>query len=169
MPKIKRVMEPRQCEIAAESYAACVLAQSGYDVFVQYGARQQDYDLVAVKGKKSIRISVKGSQEGGWMLAVRYLRPGVGYLAAIDQWLEAQPENITYMFVGFLGVSLPAAPRVYVADPNEIAAQMRSQSLGQGKAVLREDTPTFFPRAKNQDKIPLSWSYSTVRIDAYLR
>lgn len=168
MPKIKRPMTSRQCEIAAESYAACLLAQSGYDVFVQYGARQQDYDLVAVKGKQSIRISVKGSQEGGWMLAVRYLKPGIGYLAAIKEWLKAQPENVIYMFVGFRGVSLGTAPRVYVANPQEIAEQMKSQSLGQGKAVLREDTPTFFPRAKHQDKIPSDWSYSTKRIDSYL-
>lgn len=32
MPKVKRGMTPRQCEIAAESYTACLLAQSGYDV-----------------------------------------------------------------------------------------------------------------------------------------
>lgn len=158
-------MESRQCEIAAESYAASLLSRSGYDVFVQYGARQQDYDLVALKGKRSIRISVKGSQEGGWMLAVRYLSPGVDYLAAIKQWEDAQPKDVIYMFVGFRGLTLLEAPRVYIARPREIAAQMKSQSLGQGKAVLREDTPTFFPRAKYKDKIPLTWHYSTERID----
>jgi len=31
-------MTPRQHEIAAESYAACLLAQCGYDVLIQYGA-----------------------------------------------------------------------------------------------------------------------------------
>jgi hypothetical protein len=58
-------MTPRQCEIAAESYAACLLAQAGYDVLVQYGANQPQYDLVAVKGKRILPISVKGSQDGG--------------------------------------------------------------------------------------------------------
>lgn len=66
-------MTPRQCEIAAESYAACLLAQAGYDVLIQYGANQPYYDLVANKGeKKFYPISVKGSQDGGWMLAVKY-------------------------------------------------------------------------------------------------
>jgi Holliday junction resolvase-like predicted endonuclease len=173
MPKIKRPMTSRQCEIAAESYAACLLAQSGYDVFVQYGARQQDYDLVATKEKKSIRISVKGSQDGGWMLAVRYLKKGMlnkgaNYIAAINEWESRQHDNIIYMFVGFRGISLHAAPNVYIADPSEVAEQMRSQSAGQGKAVLREDTPTHHPHAKHQDKIPDSWHYSTERIDSYL-
>jgi len=36
----KTPMTSRQCEIAAESYSACLLAQSGYDVFVQYGAKK---------------------------------------------------------------------------------------------------------------------------------
>lgn len=35
MPKVKHAMTLRQCEIAAESYSTCLLAQSGYDVFVQ--------------------------------------------------------------------------------------------------------------------------------------
>jgi hypothetical protein len=165
MPKIKRPMESRQCEIAAESYAACVLSQSGYDVFVQYGARQQDYDLVAVKGERTLRISVKGSQDGNWMLAVGYLKPGVGYPEAVDLWLTAQPKDVVYLFVGFRQLSPGIAPRVYLACPPEIAKQMKSQSLGQGKAVLREDTPTFFPRAKYKDKIPAEWRYSTERID----
>lgn len=76
-------MTPRQCEIAAESYAACLLAQCGYDVLVQYGANQPQYDLVAVKDKRIRPVSVKGSQDGGWMLAVRYVKPGVNYHQAI--------------------------------------------------------------------------------------
>ena len=71
-------MTARQCEIAAEAYTACLLAQCGYDVLVQYGANQPYYDLVADKNdeplKRHLYISVKGSQDGGWMLAVRYLR-----------------------------------------------------------------------------------------------
>ena len=43
-------MTPRQCEIAAEAYAASLLAQAGYDVLVQYGANQPHYDLVANNG-----------------------------------------------------------------------------------------------------------------------
>lgn len=83
-------MTPRQCEIAAESYAACLLAQAGYDVLVQYGANQPNYDLVASKGTRFIPVSVKGSQDGGWMLAVKYKTSVRTYHEAIDVWLAAQ-------------------------------------------------------------------------------
>lgn len=158
-------MTPRQCEIAAESYTACLLAQSGYDVLVQYGANQPHYDLVAVKGERMLPISVKGSQDGGWMLAVRYVKPGVNYLSAIDQWLSVQRNDVIYVFVGFLKVSLGEAPRVYVARPGEIATQLKLQCLGRGHGSLQEDTPTYYPRSKYKDKIPDTWRYSTERID----
>ena len=45
-----KYMTPRQCAIAAEAYAASLLAQAGYDVLVQYGANQPHYDLVANNG-----------------------------------------------------------------------------------------------------------------------
>lgn len=61
-------MTPRQCEIAAEAYATSLLAQCGYDVLVQYGANQPDYDLVAVKGSSKVPISVKEAKTaGGWL------------------------------------------------------------------------------------------------------
>jgi Holliday junction resolvase-like predicted endonuclease len=66
-------MTPRPCEIATESSTACLLAQAGYDVLVQYGANPPNYDLIADKDKRILKISVKGSQDDGWMLAVRYV------------------------------------------------------------------------------------------------
>lgn len=166
MPKIVRTMSPRQCEIAAESYTACLLAQSGYDVLVQYGANQPHYDLMAVKDERILPISVKGSQDGGWMLAVRYVRPGVSYREAIDQWFAAQRPDIVYVFVGFFNVTIGQAPRVYVARPKEIADQLKAQCSGRGHGSLQEDTPTFYPRAKYLDKVPSTWCYSTDRINS---
>jgi hypothetical protein len=165
MPRVKREMTARQCEIAAESYSAYLLARSGYDIFVQYGAHQPHYDLVAVKAELTRRISVKGSQDGGWMLAVGYVKPGVNYLAAIDKWLLAQPSDVIYMLVGFLDLLPGQAPRVYVARPPEIAVQLKSQCSGRGYGSLEEDAPTFYPRSKYKDKVPVTWSYSTERID----
>lgn len=72
-------MTPRQCEIAVEAFTTSVLAQAGYDVLVQYGANQPHYDLVAVKENRILMVSVKGSQDGGWMLASRFVKEGVGY------------------------------------------------------------------------------------------
>jgi hypothetical protein len=166
MPKRKFPMTSRQCEIAAESYTACLLAQSGYDVLVQYGANQPHYDLMAVKGEeRKLPISVKGSQDGGWMLAVGYKKTGVTYLSAIDQWLSVQRQDIVYAFVGFLNVPLGQAPRVYVARPSEIAAQLKAQAFGRGHCALQEDSPTYYPSSKNKDKVPAEWRYSTERID----
>jgi hypothetical protein len=165
MPKVKRPMTARQCEIAAESYSAFLLAQSGYDIFVQYGAHQPHYDLVAKKPERTLPISVKGSQDGGWMLAVGYVKPGVNYLDAIDHWLSAQPNDVIYMFVGFLNLLPGQPPRVYVARPPEIALQLRLQCSGRGHGSLQEDTPTFYPRSKYKDKVPAEWVYSTARID----
>lgn len=158
-------MTSRQCEIAAESYAACLLAQSGYDVLVQYGANQPQYDLMAVKGGRILPVSVKGSQDGGWMLAVRYVKPGVGYHAAIDKWLAHQRDDLVYVFVQFLGVALGDAPRVYLARPPEIAAQLKLHRAGQGHGSLQENSALHAPRGRYADRVPEDWKFSGSRID----
>ena len=158
-------MTSRQCEIAAESYTACLLAQCGYDVLVQYGANQPHYDLVAVKNKRIIPISVKGSQDGGWMLAVRYVKPGVDYQVAIDKWLANQRDDVVYIFVQFMNVALGQAPRVYVARPPEIAAHLKTQCSGRGHGALQEDFSRDHPRSKYHHKIPSQWNFSLSRID----
>src|SRR5258706_16187875 len=108
-------MTHRQSEIAAESYAASVLARAGYQVSVQYGANQPDYDLVAEKNGRILLVSVKGNQDGGWPLAVAHKKSGVSYHQAIDNWRTRQRKDIVLIFVQFLGISLTAAPRVFVA------------------------------------------------------
>ena len=159
-------MTPRQCEIAAESYTACLLARCGYDVLVQYGANQPHYDLVAVKDKRMLKVSVKGSQDGGWMLAVRYVKPGVNYVQAIDQWLTNQPDDLVFMLVQFIGVQLGDAPRVYVVRPHEIAAHMKTQCHGRGHGSLQEDCKRDHPKSKYDHKVPSSWMFTEARIDA---
>jgi len=158
-------MTPRQCEIAAESYTACLLAQAGYDVLVQYGANQPHYDLVAVKEKRFLPISVKGSQDGGWMLAVRYVKEGTDYRAAIDQWLAMQRDDVVYVFVQFIRVLLGQTPRVFVARPPEIAAHMKTQCSGRGHGSLQEDYLRDHPRSRYNHRIPAEWGFSHERID----
>lgn len=116
-------MTPRQCEIAAESYSASLLARCGYDISVQYGANQPQYDLVAVKGSRIILVSVKGSQDGGWMLAVKHVGNGVLYHAAIDTWEQSQRKDLVFMMVQYMHASLTQAPPVYVARAAAIAAE----------------------------------------------
>ena len=58
--------------VAAEAFVAAQFARMRYDVSVQYGANQPEYDLIAVSGDKMLKISVKGSQDGGWGLTQSY-------------------------------------------------------------------------------------------------
>ena len=159
-------MTPRQCEIAAESYTASVLAQCGYDVLVQYGANQPHYDLVAVKAERFLPISVKGSQDGGWMLAVRYVQPGVNYHEAIDKWLSSQRSDLVYFFVQYMGVPIHGLPRVHIARPPEIASHMKIQCGGRGHGALHEDYRRDHPKSKYDHALPASWLFSYERLQA---
>lgn len=158
-------MTPRQCEIAAESYAACLLAQTGHDVLVQYGANQPHYDLVANKGKRFLPISVKGSQDGGWMLAVRYKKESASYHDAIDKWLASQRDDVVFLFVQFINVPVGHLPRAYIALPHEIASHIKTQCHGRGHGALQEDYQRDRPGSKYDHKIPQIWKFSQERID----
>jgi hypothetical protein len=158
-------MTPRQCEIAAEAYAACILARAGYDVLVQYGANQPHYDLVAVKDLRMLPISVKGSQDGGWMLAVRYVGKGMNYHQAADKWLTVQRPDVVFVFVQFLNVELAGAPRVYVARPVEISEHLKRQRGGQGHGALYENHGLLHPKSKYDYRIPAEWEFSQERLD----
>ena len=100
------------------------------------------------------------------MLAVRYVKPGVNYRAAIDKWLSVQRDDVVYIFVQFLHVPLGLAPRVYVARPPEIAVQLKAQCSERGPGSLQENTPRDSPRSKYKDMVPPFWSYSIGRIDS---
>jgi hypothetical protein len=154
---------PRQCEIAAESYTACLFAQAGYDVLVQYGPNQPQYDLMAVKDQRMLPVSVKGSQDGGWMLAVRYKAVGVNYHQAIDAWLAAQRNDAIFLLVQFFGVPLGQSPRAYVVRPPAIAAHMKTQCDGRGHGALHENSSA---RSRYTHRIPIDWLFSVERINA---
>jgi hypothetical protein len=164
-PSGPQKMTSRQCEIAAETYTACLRAQAGYDVLVQYGPNRPHYDLVAVKGQRLLPISVKGSNTGGWMLAVKYIRPGISYWPAIDRWLADQRSDVMFSFVQFIDIVLGAAPRVYIARPQEIAEHLKTQRDGKGHGALHEDAVRRNPRGGYKHKIPQQWVFSMARLD----
>ena len=62
--KMKKTVSSWHIGIAAEALVAAQFARYGIDVSVQYGANQPEYDLIATKGDKMLKISVKGSQDG---------------------------------------------------------------------------------------------------------
>jgi hypothetical protein len=45
---------------AAEAIAAAQFARLGFDVSVQYGANQPEYDLMVHNGEHALKVSVKG-------------------------------------------------------------------------------------------------------------
>lgn len=158
-------MTPRQCEIAAESHVASLFAQAGYDVLIQYGANQPHYDLVAEKDGSFLPISVKGNQDGGWMLAVKYKNTSTTYHEAIDLWLVAQRQDLIYVFVQFLDVPLGELPRVYIARPKEIAAHMKTQRNGKGYGALQEDIRRIRKGSQYAHRIPSVWKFCLARLN----
>ena len=70
-----------QVATAAEAFAAGQFARCGWGVFVQYGANQPEYDLVAVNGDKMLKISVKGS---AWVLVTEEQPKTAGPLYCTD-------------------------------------------------------------------------------------
>ena len=61
-------MTPWHVATAAEAIAAAQFARLGFDVSVQYGASQPEYDLMIADGERVLKVSVKGSTDGAWGL-----------------------------------------------------------------------------------------------------
>ena len=116
---------------AAEAIAAAQFARCGWDVLVQYGANLPEYDMVAVKGSKKLKISVKGSQDGGWGLTQSHLK-NRQYHQAADDWLKRHGKDTILCFVQFKGVALQELPRVYLARPMQICSWLKFAAGGRG-------------------------------------
>jgi Holliday junction resolvase-like predicted endonuclease len=108
--------------VSAEAIVAGLFARHGYDVSVQYGANQPEYDLIVSQADKLLRVSVKGTQEIGWGLCQNYLsNENDTYHAAIDAWLKRHNSRTVLCLVSFHGVQPLDMPRVYIAPPQEVA------------------------------------------------
>lgn len=151
---------------AAEAIAAAQFARCGWDVSVQYGANQPEYDLVVVKKTLILKVSVKGSQDGGWGLTQSYMKDR-NYHRAADLWLAKHATDTVMCFVQFQGVAIAQLPRVYLARPVEVAERLRAAAGGRGDTVLNENH-TWSSRAQaagTVDRIPVSWQFSSERAE----
>ena len=83
--------------VAAEAFAAAQFARYTYDVSVQYGANQPEYDLIAVSGDKMLKISVKGSQDGSWGLTQSF-KKGRTYHEAVQEWLNRHHKKTIFCY-----------------------------------------------------------------------
>jgi hypothetical protein len=156
--------------VAAESAVASLFARCGFDVSVQYGADQPEYDLMVARDDKVMKISVKGSQDGSWGLTQSFLR-AADYHAAIETWRKRHRPKTIFALVQFKGVELTEMPRVYLATPDEIALRLRQTAKGRGDSILYEKH-TWGPRAAGAgttEEIPTGWRYSAKRIEEMLQ
>lgn len=156
--------------IAAEAFAAGVFARCGYDVSVQYGANQPEYDLMITKAEKILKVSVKGSQDGTWGLAKDYLNKTEyqekNYHKAADDWFSEYDKKTIFCFVQFEGTELNQLPRIYLATPQEVRDRLKESRRGHGASRLYENHK--WERgvgAGTTDKIPDHWKFSKERCE----
>jgi len=163
---MKQTVSPWHISISAEAFVAAQFARCGYDVSVQYGANQPEYDLIVVKGEKTLKVSVKGSQTGSWGIAQSYLK-NAEYYKAIESWLSHFKKRTVLCLVQFHKISLNELPRMYLVTPSEVAQRLRDSANRRGATILYEKRK-WSNRAAGAgtiDKIPQTWNFSPERIE----
>ncbi|WP_082547612.1 hypothetical protein [Rhodanobacter sp. Soil772] len=151
---------------AAEAFAAAQFARCGWDISVQYGANQPEYDLVAVDKSRMLKVSVKGSKDGAWGLTQSYLS-NANYHGAVDTWLARHFNKTVFCLVQFKDVALSALPRMYLATPQEIGAWLKLAAVGRGDTILYEHH-AWASRAHasgTTDSIPDHWTFTEQRVN----
>jgi Holliday junction resolvase-like predicted endonuclease len=151
--------------VAAEAIAAAQFARCGYDVSVQYGANQPEYDLIVARGDAILKVSVKGSQDGGWGLTQGH-KKGASYHEAADAWAQRHKARTVICFVQFAGVALDQLPRLYLATASEVAAHLKRQAVGRGDTILFEKHAwrAHAAGAGTVDEIPDAWRFTAGRV-----
>jgi len=155
-----------QVATAAEAFTAAQFARFGWDVSVQYGANQPEYDLVAVDGNRMLKISVKGSKDGGWGLTQSYLK-NADYHGAVKSWLAKHSRKTIFCLVQFKGIPSNALPRMYLATPEAIGTWLTAAAAGRGDTVLYEKHlwSDRAQAARTIDVIPSEWILTEARLD----
>lgn len=152
--------------VAAEAFVAGMFARLGYDVSVQYGANQPEYDLIVTREDKIMKISVKGSKDGAWGLSGGYKKDHT-YHEAADLWLSKHKRKTVMCFVQFDGIEWYQMPKMYLATPEEVAVQLKISNGGQGTTTLHENK-IYTSRAKalgTTDAVPYNWTLTSERIE----
>ncbi len=155
-----------QVATAAEAFAAAQFARCGWDVSVQYGANQPEYDLVAIDGDRHLKVSVKGSQDGGWGLTQSFIKNS-DYQGAVDKWLAKHSKKTVFCLVQFKNTTVEMLPRMYLATPREIADWLKNAAAGRGDTILWEKHvwSSKAYAAGTTDVIPESWKFAKERLE----
>jgi hypothetical protein len=156
-----------QISVAAEAFAAAQFALSGFDVLEQYG-RTRSFNLAVAKSGGMLRVSVYFSFSGFWDLVDRYLdssKPGTittaDYHCAIKRWLDNQSSRVTCCLVEFDPADVHRLPRIYLAEPVEVAEQlydMIDQLGSEEVGAVRLDI------VHRLEGLPASWRFSQARL-----
>jgi Holliday junction resolvase-like predicted endonuclease len=169
MPGNTESLASRNVGVAAEALCAAQFARCGFDISVQYGANQPEYDLIIAKGDNLLKVSVKGSKDGSWGLTQSFLEQA-DYHGAIEAWLQRHGSMTVLCLVQFKNVALEDLPRMYLARPIEIAQRLRDTANGRGDTILYENH-TWSARAAAAgtiERIPPTWRFSSARIHELL-
>ena len=155
--------------VAAEAFAAGLFSRCGYDVSVQYGANQPEYDLIVAKGALMMKVSVKGSKEGDWGLTQSYLIDA-DYHAAAETWFARHAPRTVCALVLFHSDDPLTMPYVFLATPREIADRLKATAKGRGDTILhvRKVWAKHAHAAGTMDEIPANWAFSAARIEQLL-
>ena len=156
--------------VAAEAFAAGFFARFGYNISVQYGANQPEYDLLVEKDDLVFKVSVKGSQTGSWGLIQSYKKSNVTYHEAADMWANTHGSKTIICLVQFSGTNKTEAPRIYLAYPGEIADRLKCSRNGNGDSILYENHTWKSGIAfGTTEKLPEHWQFSEERINQLIQ
>jgi len=152
---------------AAEAIVAAQFARCGWDVSVQYGANQPEYDLMVSKGSNILKVSVKGSQDGSWGLTQGLLKKvgNTDYKKAAESWLKMHSKCTVLCLVQFKDYKVNQMPYICIATPEEVANQLKKSKNNNGDSILHLNK--FWSRGiadGTTDKIPTEWEFSEKRI-----
>jgi hypothetical protein len=158
---------------AAEAFAAAQFARFGYDVSVQRGANQPEYDLLVAEGGRILKVSVQGSADGSWNFTqsaqsdLSTANHANSHIAA-DLWLEGHKAGTAICLVQLKDVDNGALPRAYLAWPLEIAAKLKAASDGRGDTILWE-TPPDIARAGTAGRLLDEWKMTRERVEELMK
>ena len=158
--------------VGAEGIAAAQFARCGFDVLVQTCRDKPWYDFAVTRAGNLLTVSVKASDDGCWNLTHGFDRrssdPGMrtlDYRRAIDCWASSQGSKTICCLVQFEGVTISQMPRVYLAFPVEIAAEMRVAMARTGHCALQEQYEwTSAEGVREVAALPSNWRFSQERI-----
>jgi hypothetical protein len=159
----EKTMSKHHTAVAAEAFGAGLFFHAGYSVFIQYGANHPGYDLVAASDTAEIRVNVKGSTDGGWLMTSKEL--GKSWEACREAWFRRN-QGLHFLLVQFQDVAFGTMPRCYLAAADEIAEHMKVAWFGDLDLSLQEHRVATGGKYKGKTAaIPVKWKLSTKRIE----